>query len=59
MSDGWVQGIKNEAEGLPRRCSMPAAIKNKDDLIITRFFDVPRDRVWQAWSEPERFQRWW
>jgi uncharacterized protein YndB with AHSA1/START domain len=25
---------------------------------IARVFDAPRDRVWQAWTEPERMQQW-
>jgi uncharacterized protein YndB with AHSA1/START domain len=25
---------------------------------ITRVFDAPRELVWAAWTEPERFSRW-
>ena len=25
---------------------------------MTRVFDAPRDRVWQEWTEPERFADW-
>ncbi|MEV0234190.1 SRPBCC domain-containing protein [Nonomuraea sp. NPDC050786] len=25
---------------------------------ITRHFDAPRELVWAAWTEPERFSRW-
>ena len=28
-------------------------------LVITRVFDAPRDLVWKAWTEPQRFVRWW
>ncbi len=28
-------------------------------LSITRTFDAPRELVYQAWSEPERFAKWW
>jgi predicted 3-demethylubiquinone-9 3-methyltransferase (glyoxalase superfamily)/uncharacterized protein YndB with AHSA1/START domain len=28
-------------------------------LTITRVFDAPRSLVFQAWTEPERVQRWW
>ena len=28
-------------------------------LVITRTFDAPRELVWKAWTEPERFMRWW
>lgn len=33
------------------------AIKN--DLVITRIFDAPRELVWKAWTEPEQVMRWW
>jgi uncharacterized protein YndB with AHSA1/START domain len=29
-----------------------------DDLLITRIFDAPRKRVWEAWTEPEHVMRW-
>jgi uncharacterized protein YndB with AHSA1/START domain len=28
-------------------------------VVITRTFDAPRELVWKAWTEPERFMRWW
>lgn len=29
------------------------------DLVITRVFDAPRDLVWDAWTKPEHFMKWW
>jgi uncharacterized protein YndB with AHSA1/START domain len=29
------------------------------DITITRVFDVPRELIWKAWTEPERVKRWW
>ena len=29
-----------------------------DGIEITRVFDAPRERVWQEWTEPERFAGW-
>lgn len=29
------------------------------ELVITRMFAAPRELVWKAWTEPERFMRWW
>ena len=29
------------------------------ELIITREFDAPRERVWKAWTDPEMVKRWW
>ena len=28
-------------------------------LVITRVFDVPRELVFKAWTEPERMKQWW
>jgi uncharacterized protein YndB with AHSA1/START domain len=28
-------------------------------LVITRVFDAPRELVWKAWTQPQRFVRWW
>lgn len=29
------------------------------ELVVTRSFDAPRHLVFEAWSTPELFQRWW
>ena len=29
-----------------------------EPFIISREFNAPRNRVWQAWTEPERLQQW-
>lgn|SRR5262249_39761426 len=31
----------------------------KKDLVVTRIFDAPVERVWKAWSDPEHVKRWW
>jgi uncharacterized protein YndB with AHSA1/START domain len=31
----------------------------KQDLVITRVFDAPVERVWQAWSDADDVKRWW
>lgn len=28
-------------------------------FTITRTFDVPRERIWQAWTDPAIAARWW
>ena len=30
----------------------------EDGITLTRVFDAPRERVWQEWTEPERFADW-
>src|SRR6187455_3864445 len=29
------------------------------ELVVTRSFDAPARLVFEAWSKPELFQRWW
>jgi len=31
----------------------------QNELVITRTFNAPRELVWQAWSQPEHFKKWW
>ena len=30
-----------------------------ESFVIERVFDAPRERVWQAWTDPELLKRWW
>ena len=34
-------------------------MSDKTDLKLERVLDVPRDLVWQAWTDPEHIKRWW
>jgi len=29
------------------------------DLEVRRVIRAPRERVWRAWTDPRRFERWW
>lgn len=31
----------------------------KRDLVVSRVFDAPVERVWRAWIEPEHIMKWW
>ena len=35
-----------------------ASPKTKD-VVITRIFNAPREKVWKAWTEPEHLKKWW
>lgn len=35
------------------------ARKSDRELVVTRVFDAPPRIVFEAWSRPELFQRWW
>ena len=32
--------------------------ENKNELVIDRVFNAPRDLVWKAWTEPDRIREW-
>ena len=32
---------------------------DRDELVITRIFGAPRDRVWKAWTDPRELVKWW
>src|SRR5262245_61906734 len=50
-----------------RRESEPTALKNRTtverkserELVVTRTFDGPARIVFEAWTKPELFKRWW
>src|SRR3954471_2612950 len=50
-----------------RKESEPARMKNRTtverkserELVVTRTFNAPARIVFQAWTRPELFQRWW
>lgn len=29
------------------------------DVVVTRTFDAPRERVWRAWSDADEVMKWW
>ena len=31
----------------------------KKAIVIDRVFNLPLNKVWKAWSEPEGFKKWW
>jgi uncharacterized protein YndB with AHSA1/START domain len=32
---------------------------SSEDLVITRFFEAPRERVFKSWTQCDRLMRWW
>ncbi|MBD9558913.1 MULTISPECIES: SRPBCC family protein [Ensifer] len=47
----------NKAAGAQNRTSVER--KGDRELVVTRTFNAPPSMVYQAWSQPELFQRWW
>lgn len=36
-----------------------AEVSSKQELVITRTFNAPRELVFKAWTEAERVAQWW
>lgn len=37
----------------------PAEPEAAREMVITRLIDAPRERVWQAWTDPKQRDLWW
>ena len=33
--------------------------QGKQEVLLTRVFDAPRELVWRAWTDPQHFKQWW
>ena len=45
----------------PTTVKNPTTVERKSDreLVVTRLFNAPARLVFEAWTKPELFQRWW
>jgi len=57
MDAGWRQTL-DRLEGHVRDESASGQPADRE-LVVTRILDAPRERVFQAWTEPEQVARWW
>ena len=44
-------------EGEPQRTTVQK--KSEREVVVTRTFDAPAPLVFEAWSRPELFKKWW
>jgi uncharacterized protein YndB with AHSA1/START domain len=35
------------------------AVTEAEELVITRVFNAPRDKVWKAWTDAASLEKWW
>lgn len=48
------------SEGSPTATHRTAVERTSDrEFVVTRTFDAPAHLVFEAWSDPELFKRWW
>ena len=50
---------KKESEPTPMKNRTTVERKSERELVATRTFNAPARIVFQAWTTPELFQRWW
>jgi len=53
-----MNAASHKIESLVTGCSF-ATKTCEDEIVITRFFDAPRELAWRAWTEPELVKEWW
>ncbi|MGB3412092.1 MAG: SRPBCC domain-containing protein [Microthrixaceae bacterium] len=49
----------SEAAEAPMKNVTTVERKSDREVVVTRSFDAPADLVFEAWSRPELFKRWW
>src|SRR3954451_24784206 len=50
---------RRQAELAPMKATTKVERKSDREVVVTRSFDAPARLVFEAWSKPELFQRWW
>ena len=52
-------GARRESEARPMKNHTTVERKSDRELVVTRTFDGPARLVFEAWTKPELFKRWW
>ena len=50
---------RKEAERTPMKNDTTVERKSERELVVTRTFNAPARIVFEAWTKPELFKRWW
>lgn len=59
---GWHQQFDKLAEILASGAAVPTSFTaepGKQEIVISRTYDAPRERVFRAYTDPERIKQWW
>ena len=54
-----IDGRKKRSESTPMKNRTTVERKSERELVVTRTFDGPARIVFEAWTKPELFKRWW
>jgi uncharacterized protein YndB with AHSA1/START domain len=52
--EGWT-ALASSLEQFVEKGSAPS----RNEFIISRVFDAPRELVWRVWTQPEHMTKWW
>lgn len=52
-------GERRDSGATPMQNSTTVERKSERELVVTRSFDAPARIVFEAWTKPELFMRWW
>ena len=44
---------------MPALSSAQKQNESEREIVISRVFDAPRERVWNAWTDPKQVVKWW
>src|SRR4029078_11354651 len=50
---------RRESEPTPMKSRTTVERKSERELVVTRTFNGPARIVFEAWTKPELFKRWW
>src|SRR5262245_48276855 len=50
---------RRETEATPMKNRTTAERKSERELVVTRIFNAPARILFEAWTKPELFKRWW
>ena len=50
---------RRESEVAPMKNRTTVERKSERELVVTRTFNAPARLVFEAWTKPELFRRWW
>ena len=61
MADGVEMGYQRLDMLLPswKNAPSPDSSVETRDLVVTRIFNAPIQRVWNAWTDPQQVMQWW
>jgi uncharacterized protein YndB with AHSA1/START domain len=54
-----MDATTNQGEVAPMKNVTKVERTSDREVVVTRWFDAPARLVFEAWSKPELFQRWW